>query len=378
LAPDDSRCGELRQDLPPLPAQQAPQAPAAPTTFPLPKHPFERIALDWVGPLPESERGFNFLLNITDRLTKFAIAIPWQQTMTKEQLAEALYYVFCAYGIPWAIISDRDRRIDNDFFKTLSSLRGTNHRLTVSHRPQGNGQAEDLNKELVTKMKMYATRASRAAKWDLDIKECVYAYNTAVHTAHGFTPFFLTHDYHPSSLYTLYWPSTEPAFLSTSSRVQVEDFRQRHRQHLGQARQNLEKDAERSARRHGAPVEGPSTGLESRSEFLQPTCPRTQKTASYPLDSSVHSRSSDAQDPTPTRWTSETSFQDSQRTSTFRTSDPTLSPLQRPCGADKTTSPSSEQMTENPSKCSRHKAEREDAPPDRRNRRYSTRSSSRD
>jgi hypothetical protein len=51
-------------------------------------------------------------------------------------------------------------------------------------------------------MKMYATRASRAANWGLNIKGCVYAYNTAVHTAHGFTPFYLTHGYHPSSLYT--------------------------------------------------------------------------------------------------------------------------------------------------------------------------------
>jgi hypothetical protein len=108
----------------------------APTTIPLPTQPFEEVALDWIGPLPLTPRGHDFCLNLTDRLTKFALAIPCQQTMDKHELAETLHYkLHCAHGIPRVIVSDRDQRIDNEFFRLLNQLQGTTHWLTTSHRP---------------------------------------------------------------------------------------------------------------------------------------------------------------------------------------------------------------------------------------------------
>jgi hypothetical protein len=194
------------------------QPTVTPTTFPFPKHPFQEIALDWVGPLPRTQRGNDFLLNVTDRLTKYAISIPCRQTMNKEQLAEALYYdVFLVHGIPQVIVSDRDPRIDNAFIKLLSSKQGTQHRLTVAYRPRGNGQAEAYNKDIVTKLKMFCYAPARAVDWDITVKECAHAYNTSVHSATGYTPFYLVHGYHPSSLYTLYWPSTNPPFPSSGT-----------------------------------------------------------------------------------------------------------------------------------------------------------------
>jgi hypothetical protein len=101
--------------------------PTAPlTTFPLPQKPFEEIVLDFVGPLPTTPSGHDFLLNISCRLTKFAISIPCSQKIGKHQLAELLFQeVFCRYGKPLVIVSDRDPRLDNSFFSQLASLQGT-------------------------------------------------------------------------------------------------------------------------------------------------------------------------------------------------------------------------------------------------------------
>jgi hypothetical protein len=60
----------------------ATQPPAPPVSFPIPKTPFEAIILDWVGPLPKTARGCDFLLNVTDKLTTYAIPIPCQQPMS--------------------------------------------------------------------------------------------------------------------------------------------------------------------------------------------------------------------------------------------------------------------------------------------------------
>jgi hypothetical protein len=99
--------------------------PTAPLiTFPLPKKPFEEIALNFVGPLLMTPRHHDFLLKISCRLTKFAIAIPCSQKIDKQQLAETLFNeVFCSYGIPLVIVSDRDPRLDNAFFSQLLPCR---------------------------------------------------------------------------------------------------------------------------------------------------------------------------------------------------------------------------------------------------------------
>lgn len=132
---------------------------------------------------------------------------------------------------------------------------GTFQRLTTSYRPQGNGQVENLNKELCSKLKMYCSDPSRQADWDITVKECAYAYNTAVHVAHGYTPFFLLTGYDPPSLYTMYWPSTQPPFPVSGSAADVADFQRHHWECLELARRKLTAAADKRAECSSTPVE---------------------------------------------------------------------------------------------------------------------------
>lgn len=86
------------------------------------------------------------------------------------------------------IVSDRDPRINNEFFRTLASYQGTSQRFTTAHRPQGNGQAEATNKEVVTKLRIYCT--SYPYDWDLKVHHLAYAHNTTVHSVLAETPIF--------------------------------------------------------------------------------------------------------------------------------------------------------------------------------------------
>jgi hypothetical protein len=124
--------------------------------------------------------------------------------MTKKDLAHVLHYdAACVFGQPTVIILNRDPRIDNDFLLSMSALQGTSHRLTVSYRPRGNGQAEAYNKEIFTKLKMFCLDPTRRVDWDQSVQQCTFAYDTSVHTAHGLTPFFLVREFHPSTLFSL-------------------------------------------------------------------------------------------------------------------------------------------------------------------------------
>jgi hypothetical protein len=65
-----------------------------------PKRPWEWITIDFVGPLPES-KGYDYLMMVTDRLTKFIHLIPMMTKMMASQLASLLMgHVIVNHGMP--------------------------------------------------------------------------------------------------------------------------------------------------------------------------------------------------------------------------------------------------------------------------------------
>ena len=70
------------------------------------KRPWEEIAMDFVGELPESE-GYNAILVITDQFTKMQRYIPVRTTWTAIDVANAyINEIWKHFGLPKAITSD--------------------------------------------------------------------------------------------------------------------------------------------------------------------------------------------------------------------------------------------------------------------------------
>ena len=81
----------------------------APLISSCPGYPFERIALDIMGPMPTTESGDKYILVVGDYFTKWkeALAIPNQEAKT---IAEKLVKeVISRYGVPIRIHSDQGR-----------------------------------------------------------------------------------------------------------------------------------------------------------------------------------------------------------------------------------------------------------------------------
>ena len=66
--------------------------------LPIMKEPFERIAMDIVGPLPRSRKGNRYILVICDYATRFPEAIPLR-SIDAEKVAEELVAFFSKFGI---------------------------------------------------------------------------------------------------------------------------------------------------------------------------------------------------------------------------------------------------------------------------------------
>ncbi|KAG6930517.1 retrotransposable element, partial [Chelydra serpentina] len=93
-------CPECQLAAPP----QTPKAPLIP--MPLVETPFERVAMDLVGPLQKSLAGFQYILVMVDYATRFPEAIPLQ-SITARTIAGQLVKVFARVGLPREILTDQ-------------------------------------------------------------------------------------------------------------------------------------------------------------------------------------------------------------------------------------------------------------------------------
>jgi hypothetical protein len=99
------------------------------------KKPWEWITIDFVGPLLEL-KGYDYLMMVTNRLTKFIHLIPTMMTMMASQLVSLLMgYVIVNHGMPQYITSDRDKLFTSKFWQSLMDLMGIEQRLTTAYHP---------------------------------------------------------------------------------------------------------------------------------------------------------------------------------------------------------------------------------------------------
>ena len=79
--------------------------------------PYYTLTLDFVLYLPESQKGYNVILSVTDKFTKGITCIPGKSTWTAAEWADVFLerVEIINWGIPKAIISDRDRKFLSEF-----------------------------------------------------------------------------------------------------------------------------------------------------------------------------------------------------------------------------------------------------------------------
>src|SRR5271168_4342126 len=139
------------------------QKPDPPMKIPV-ENVFERIALDFVGPLPESHSGNQYIIVATEALTRWPIAqaVP---TADAKTAARFLYdQIVLQFGPPETILTDQGTHFLNKTMERLTDYMGTRHLRTTPYHPQTNGMTERFNGTLckaLAKLAMYDQR-----EWD--------------------------------------------------------------------------------------------------------------------------------------------------------------------------------------------------------------------
>ncbi|KAJ8880830.1 hypothetical protein PR048_017301 [Dryococelus australis] len=102
--------------------------------------PFERLNVDFKGPLPSSTRN-HYLLVVIDEFSRFPFAIPCQDTLSATVI-EKLREIFTVFDTPAYMHTNRGTSFISRELKEFSFKQNiaTNH--STLHNPRGNGQAE--------------------------------------------------------------------------------------------------------------------------------------------------------------------------------------------------------------------------------------------
>ena len=153
-------------------------------------YPLQMVAMDILGPLPESSSGNSYILVVSDYFTRWAeaYAIPNQEATTVAQkLTDEFFFRFSP---PEQLHSDQGRNFESAVIAEICKLLGIVKSRTTPYHPQSDGLVERFNRTLLS---MLATAAQeKPFDWDRQLRRLCLAYNSSEHpTTGGETPFFL-------------------------------------------------------------------------------------------------------------------------------------------------------------------------------------------
>ena len=95
------------------------------------------------------------------------------------------------FGIPHTFISDNSLQFDSKAFKRYCCDLGITNRYSTPAYPQGNGQAEVVNKVIVNGLKKRLDDAK--GKWVEELSHVLWTYRTTPHRSTGEKPFSMTY-----------------------------------------------------------------------------------------------------------------------------------------------------------------------------------------
>ena len=135
--------------------------------------PMEMIAMDFLGPLPETERKNKHLLIIADYYTKWIEAIPTQDQRA-ETTAQALLEQVSRHGVPVVVHSDKGPNFESRVIKALCGLLGMTKTRTTAYHPQCDGLVERANRTMLSVLSKYV--ADNQRDWDLKVPLALFGY----------------------------------------------------------------------------------------------------------------------------------------------------------------------------------------------------------
>ena len=151
---------------------------------------FQRLHLDFLGPLPETTKGHKHILLVVDAFTKWPEAFPLP-TNKASDVARILYdEIICRYGSPESILTDQGQCFMSNLVSELSKLFQIKQIKTSPYHPQTNASCERMNSYILQGLRAFCTE--NQDNWHEILPSVMLAYRTTPATqSTTLTPYML-------------------------------------------------------------------------------------------------------------------------------------------------------------------------------------------
>ena len=177
-------CAECQQ------ASQRGRSRAPMIPLPIIHEPFQRIAMDVVGPLPKTGQGHRYILVVCDYSTRYPEAFPLKR-FTATAVAEQLVELFSRHGIPREILTDQGSNFTSALLQELYTRLGVKALRTTPYHPQTDGLVERFNQTLKQMLRKFVDDEGK--NWNKLLPYVLFAYREVPQASTGFSPFELTY-----------------------------------------------------------------------------------------------------------------------------------------------------------------------------------------
>jgi transposase InsO family protein len=154
------------------------------------QRPFELISYDFIDFALPSEH-YRHVLTIIDHFTNVLVAVPLRQASAANVARALAEQWLCRFGKPARLISDRGAAFNNKMLDALYENLHIKPILTPAYHPQANGKIERVNGTIKSVLSALADEFDQ--RWSQALQPAVFAYNTSISDATGFSPFFMLH-----------------------------------------------------------------------------------------------------------------------------------------------------------------------------------------
>ncbi|QRW26806.1 Retrotransposable element Tf2 protein [Rhizoctonia solani] len=167
-----------------------------PQPLELPSRPWQHVSYNMIVDLPRDGNSDSILV-IVDSFTKYVILVECSKKLKALELADLfLRHVWKHYGMPEKTVSDRGQVFNNKFLRALYQRLGIDPHFSSAYHPQSDGQTERVNPMVEHFLQAYSgVNQKDWVKW-LPMAE--FAYNNAVHSSTGKSPFKALYSWEPS------------------------------------------------------------------------------------------------------------------------------------------------------------------------------------
>ena len=149
--------------------------------------PFERLNLDFKGPLPSSSP-HKYMLTVIDEFSRFPFAFPCNNVNTTTVIS-CLNQLFALFSMPAYIHSDRGPSFMSAELRRYLHEKGIASSRTTPYNPQGNGQCERYNgiiwRTVVLALK---SKNSPTTLWEKVLPDALHSIRSLICTSTNVTP----------------------------------------------------------------------------------------------------------------------------------------------------------------------------------------------